>query len=163
MIHDSERDETTSGDDGWTNETAGAPAAKAPVRVLVCRVGAAPVAEALVPDERGNYLAAMQSIVGGLVTVIGLEDGLDLWCNDQGAKLPLNRVIPARAPAIPAGFEDAAIIMLADDLARPGEMGEWRIRGDFFLARATDDGDAADVSDEDIARYQARWRGVGAG
>jgi len=157
MIRDGEWDETTSGDDGWANETAGASAAKAPVRVLVCRVGAAPVVEALVQDEPGSHLAAMQAIVGGLVTVIGLEDGLDLWCNDERASLPLNRVIPARAPAIPAGFEDAEIIVLADDLARPGELGEWRIHGDFFLARVTDEGEVAGVSDEAIARYQARW------
>jgi len=55
-------------------------------------------------------------------------------------------------------------MLLADDLALPGEMGEWRSRGDFFLARATDEGALADVSHEDVARYQARWpAGVGAG
>jgi hypothetical protein len=47
--------------------------------------------------------------------------------------------------------------MLGDDLARPGERGDWRIYGDFFLARSTPDGEIASVTDDDIAKYQARW------
>ena len=129
------------------------------VRVLVCRVGAAPVVEELAATNEGHYLDAMQGIVGGLVTAVSLEGGVDLWCNDEGIVrgLPLNRVIPTVAPKIPPGFEDAAIIMLGDDLARPGEPGEWRIYGDFFLARSTPDGEIAPVTDGDIARYQAKW------
>jgi hypothetical protein len=128
------------------------------VRVLVCRLDSAPVVEALQPDDGGDYLTAMQAIVGGLVQVIQLENGIELWCNEEGLYyLPLNRVIPAQAPPIPPGFEDAVIIRCSADLAMPGEPGEWRIHGDFFLARSTVDGELADVTDEDIAHYQALW------
>jgi hypothetical protein len=129
------------------------------IRVLVCRVGAAPVVEELTASKDGHHLAAMQRVVGGLVTSIPLGDGVDLWCNDEGLLrgLPLNRVIPTIAPALPPGFEDAFIIRLGDDLAMPGEPGEWRIYGDFFLARADEDGRLMGVTDADIARYQGRW------
>ena len=129
------------------------------VRVLVCRAGAAPIVERLVANDAGQFLDAMQAVVGGLVTVISLEDGVDLWCNDEGRLrgLPLNLVIPTTAPALPLGFEDAFVIRLGDDLAPPAEPGEWRIYGDCFLARTTRDGQLADVTDDDIARYQARW------
>jgi hypothetical protein len=129
------------------------------VRVLVCRVGQAPVVEELTAGEEGHHLDAMQAIVGGLVTVISLEQGIDLWCNDEGILrgFPLNRVIPTVAPKLPPGFENAFLIMRGDDLAHPGEPGEWRIYGDFFLARSTPDGEIASVTDDDIAKYQARW------
>jgi len=129
------------------------------IRVLVCRVGAAPVVEELTASNDGDYLAAMQRVVGGLVTSIPLGDGVDLWCNEEGLLrgLPLNRVIPTIAPALPPGFEDAFVIWLGDDLARPGEPGEWRIYGDFFLARSTPSGGLKSVSDADIASYQKRW------
>jgi hypothetical protein len=131
----------------------------ASVRVLVCRVGAAPVVEVLASNEQGQHIDAMQALVGGFVTVISLEDGVELWCNDDAILLglPLNRVISAIAPPIPSGFENAVIIRLGNDLALPGEPGEWRIYGDFFLARSTTDGQLADVTDADVAQYLQRW------
>jgi len=97
----------------------------------------------------------MQAIVGGHVELLSLESGLDLWCNEDalGLQLPLNAIIAARAPEVPAGVE---LIELGDDLARPGEMGEWRIHGDFFVARNRGD-DVADVTDGDIAAWTAAW------
>jgi hypothetical protein len=137
---------------------AGPIAEQRPIRVLVCRLEARPTVEFLCADERGSHLASMQQIVGGLVQPVSLEGGLDLWCNEEGAHLPLHRVIPAVAPPLPAGYEDCEIIMLGDDLALPGQPGEWRIRGDFFLARCTSDGELADVTDADIAHYSHLWR-----
>ena len=123
------------------------------VRVLVCRVGCSPAIEMLTTDARGSHLKAMQAIVGGFVQVIQLSDGVELWCNEERTGLSPNRVIPARARPFPPGFEDAVIIHLDNDLARPGETGEWRIYGDFFLARSTTDGEMVGVTDADIAHY----------
>jgi hypothetical protein len=125
------------------------------VRVLVCRIGIPPAVEMLATDARGSHLKAMQAIVGGFVQVIQLGDGVELWCNENRTGLSLNRVIPARVRALPPGFEDAVIIRLGDELARPGETGEWRIYGDFFLARSTADGEIIGVTDADIARYRS--------
>jgi len=124
------------------------------VRVLVCRVGCSPTVEMLTTDARGSHLKAMQAIVGGFVQAIQLGDGVELWCNENRTGLALNRVIPARARPLPPGFEDAVIIHLDSDLARPGEPGEWRIYGDFFLARSTADGEIVGVTDADIEHYQ---------
>lgn len=122
-------------------------------RVLVCRVGQAPVVEAI-HQTNASYLDALQSIVGGYVTAVALEDGVDLWCNDDAHALglELNRVIPTVAPPVPAGFEDAFRIEMGDDLAEPGELAEWRIYGDCLIARS-EDGELQSLTDEDIARY----------
>jgi len=125
------------------------------IRVLVYRIGRPPAVEMLATDARGSHLKAMQAIVGGFVQVIQLGDGVGLWCNEDRRGFSLNRVIPARARPLPPGFEDAVIIHLGNDLARPGELGEWRIYGDFFLARSTVDGEIVGVTDADIARYQS--------
>ena len=136
-----------------------------PIRVLVCRVNEegipqAPVVETLAPDHDGDgHLQAMQTIVGGLVDCVGNFDGrgCDLWCNDEAllADMPLNRIIPAGIqPAHPDGF---TVIYNEDPdapLARPGEAGEWRIHGNFFICRTTEDGELADVTDDDVKLYQ---------
>lgn len=138
-----------------------------PIRVIVLRVdketGIAqpPVVETLAVDPDGDgHLAAMQKIVGGLVECVGGFDGrgTDLWCNEEGLllDLPFNRVIPAPAtPEPPSGVFDFVIYGDSEDgrLARPGEPGEWRIRGDFFISRVTPDGELASVTDDDVAHY----------
>lgn len=125
------------------------------VRVIVCRVGLPPTVQQLAADEHGDHLPAMQAIVGGHIELLALEGGLDLWCNEDalGLQLPLNVIIPALAPEVPAGVE---LLTLGDELARPGELGAWRIHGDFFVARSRGD-DVADVTDEDIAAWTAAW------
>lgn len=100
-------------------------------RVIVCRVGRLPTLQDLPSDPRGGHLSAMQDIVGGLVDCVGLTDGLDLWCNDEGIilDLPLNRSLH-----YPLGRVD--------------------IYGDFMISRVTDDGDVASVTDSDFAYYR---------
>ena len=61
--------------------------------------------------------------------------------------------VPTRAPEARDGFE---LLPVGGDLARPGELGAWRIRGDFFLARSAGD-DVADVTDADVASWTAAW------
>jgi hypothetical protein len=139
-----------------------------PVRVIVCRVdketGIAqpPTVEELPVDpDRDGHLAAMQKIVGGLVECVGGFDGrgTDLWCNEEGLLLglPMNRIIAAPpVPEPPEGFTVIYADAFDEDggrLARPGEPGEWRIRGDFFIARVDEEGGIASVTDEDVAYY----------
>lgn len=49
------------------------------IRVLVKRVGQEPVIE-----EIDNTLEAKKAIVGGWIQFVPIEDGLSLWCNDDG-------------------------------------------------------------------------------
>ena len=142
-----------------SGETSAHTASAASIRVLVCRVGMAPEIQSLQADERGSHQAATQALVGRRFTYIELGDGVDLWSNDESLLLglPLNRVIPTKAPSLAQGFASDQVIRDRNDLARPGEEAAWRIHGDFFLARGNRRGDLADLRDADIARYVERW------
>lgn len=137
------------------------------VKVIVVRVGHAPVVEVIAQSERrGGHLEGMQAIVCGMVEVVYLADpacpGLELWCNEDGIglELPLNRVFGATPRRIPAGFEDAFVIDCTDGRgAKPGEPGVWEIIGDFFLARTDEEGDLAPTNDADLAWALATFPG----
>lgn len=121
-----------------------------PIRVIVCRVGRLPCV------ERGGTLDGMQAIVGGYVEVIALADGVDVWCNEDamGLGLPLNRIFLTEGKPTPPGFEDAFVIDMTDGgRPSPGEPAEWRIHGDFFMARHDKDGNTISVTDKDAADY----------
>lgn len=142
-----------------------------PVRVIVCRVNketgiAQPPTVEELPAETGEdedlvHLHAMQSLVGGMLECVGNFDGrgTDIWCNEEGMLLglPMNRIIAAPpVPEPPEGFTVIYADAFDEDggrLARPGEPGEWRIRGDFFIARVDEEGGIASVTDEDVAYY----------
>lgn len=125
------------------------------IRVIVCRVDketgiAQPPCVLDVPgNTEEGHLAAMQNIVGGLVEYVGGFDGrgTDLWCNEEGLllDLPLNRVVRPPAEAL----SDEALIWMAVTGDRP----EWRIHGDFFIARVDDEGGLASVTERDIDYY----------
>ncbi len=126
--------------------------------VIVCRVGRLPVLETLKPDRRGGYLDAMQAIVGGYVRCLGLDDGIELWCNEDGEHTkPLNRCFPGIAPS----HEGYDFVIKPDDSPEPGQPGVHKIHGDFFLARARatdDDGiELASVTDADFELYLKRF------
>lgn len=127
------------------------------IRVLFVPVGLPPEVRHIHVDEQGSHLAAMQSLVGGYVECIHLEDyGIDAWCNDDATGLSPNWEIPATAPEVPEDFE--LITVDADEpLALPGSQGVFRIHGDFFLVRSTPDGELADVTDEDVTEWMERW------
>jgi hypothetical protein len=118
-----------------------------PIRVLVCRIEAEPVVE-----EIDTGLDAMQKLVGGYIAVLGLDADVDLWYNEEGYGLPLNRQFAARAPEVPEGFD--FVIAMDDNLAAPGEMGVHVLRGDFFLARHDDKGGTTSLTDGDIEKYR---------
>jgi hypothetical protein len=118
------------------------------IQVLVVRTGQVPVVE-----EIDTGLDAMQAIVGGYIERLALDENVDLWCNEEGTinGLSLNRRFAMQAPELPPGLD--FVIKLDPDLADPGQMGEHRIYGDFFLARHDDDGETASLTDDDIAKY----------
>ncbi len=125
--------------------------------VLLCRVGYAPVMEMLTQSKDGTFLDAMQNVVGGLVQCITLDDGCELWSWEEAClfETPLNRTIPTAPRRPPPGFEDAFIIRMDSDLVEYGQPGEWRIHGDFFLARSDDEGRTIPPTAADVAKYTA--------
>lgn len=121
------------------------------IQIIHVRVGQPPVVKTV-----QNELNEFNKLVGGHLECIDL-DGFDLICNEEGEirDLPLNRIIPAQAPEVPEGIE---IIYMDDNLAEPGQMGEWRIKGDFFICRHDDDGDFASLQSEDIEKLIYKLR-----
>jgi hypothetical protein len=127
-------------------------------RVLVCRVGCKPEVTDLEGDRTRGHYDGLRKVVGGMLTCVGLDDGVDVWCHDEGILLglPLNRRIPTIAPEVPEGFE---IIPLGDieEMAEPGQPGEWRIHGDFVMARCSKSGNMTAVTEDDIAKYMKEF------
>ena len=117
------------------------------LRVLVCRVEQEPVVEEVTPG-----FESLQKIVGGYLEYICIEEGIDLWCNEEGRilNLPLNRRFAARAPTVEPGV---AVIKMDENLADPGQWGYHAIHGDFFLARSDSEGSTTSLTDEDIQRF----------
>ena len=100
-----------------------------PVRVLVV----APATEPEVRVVDGDSLEAMQAIVGGYIEPVYALRDVVLFCNEDGISmgLPANRPLP--------------------------EIGQ-TLRGTFFLTGPADDeGDASDLTDEQIEKYRARF------
>lgn len=94
------------------------------VRIIACRVGQQPKDENI-----DSGLKAWQKFVGGLITVVGVDRqhrNVSLVCNDEGIllRLPLNQAV-----------------------------GGHYIHGDFFIFRSDADGEAIDLTDDDIARW----------
>lgn len=91
------------------------------IRVIVCRVGCDAVVEEIEPT-----LAAMQTLVGGYIERLILDEKTDLWCNEEGLlkELPYNRNI--------AGH---------------------RIVGDFFLASHDNEGETTTLTDAQIETW----------
>lgn len=49
------------------------------IQIIALRMGELPKVEVM---DKG--LDAMQAFVEGMITCVGLSDGCDLWCNDEG-------------------------------------------------------------------------------
>lgn len=105
------------------------------IKVLHVRVGEAPEVK-----EVEHTLEALQDLVGGLLDVVALPDGVDLWCNDEALLVEsprLNRVL-------------------------------WRVNlfgggstpvfGDFFLARHDDEGNTVSLLPKDVKRYSQLFK-----
>lgn len=96
-------------------------------RILLFPVKAAPK----VMDIAGG-LEPMQSLVGGYIENVTLEEGVGLICNEEGKLkgLPANRYVEE----------------LADT-----------IRGPFFISRYNDEGETVDVTPADIKKYTEKF------
>ena len=118
------------------------------VWVILC-----PVGKPARPERIDSTLEAMQRLVGGDVQEVSLERDMLFYSNEDAMslRLPFNRNIPARAKEIP---EEAFsfVIRTSPDLAKPGEMGVFQVRGDFFIAR-NKNGELVDVTEDDERRY----------
>lgn len=81
-------------------------------------------------SEIEDSLKAMQGIVGGCIEAVYLEDGICLFCNEEGKidGLPLNRSI-----------------------------GSDIICGTFFICGQDDEGDSISLTDEQIKQYTDRF------
>lgn len=77
-------------------------------------------------------LDPMQSLVGGYIENVTLEEGVGLICNEEGKlkSLPLNRYVEE----------------LRDT-----------IRGPFFISRYNDEGETVDVTPEDVKKYTEKF------
>lgn len=92
------------------------------VRVVVCRVGEDPVVE----EVEQLDLPTMQGFVGGLIEGIRVSSTVTLWCNEEGRLLGLE----------PNRWVGPPCYSLRGDFAL--------IRGDFFLAGETEEGEGED-------------------
>lgn len=102
------------------------------VRVVHIKLGAdAQVVE--VPDS----LRAMQGLVGGMLERVRLPGGLDLWCNEE---------------ALMHGDPVINFVLMTP-------VGPLPIFGDCFVARHTDDGETASVTEKDIKLFTRMFEG----
>jgi hypothetical protein len=97
------------------------------------------------------------------IQIVTLDDGVDLYSDEDalGKGLPLYRRVPATARELPAGFTMEDVIGgYPDDLAKPGELGEHHIHGNFILCRHNYETDKPmSLSDDDIAKWLfTLWR-----
>lgn len=81
--------------------------------------------------EVDHSLESMQRLVGGFIECIQLQDGIDLWCNEEGQLLDLP---------------------LIQDLVS-GRV----IAGDYFFARHDSEGNTISLTDEDCALILSKF------
>ena len=120
------------------------------MRILVFRVGHKVELE----DSSNPFNHAKELIGGGYVESLTLEDGVVVYCDENGRHLglPINRVIPARMPEFPSDM--FVIDTRQDGGPPPGEMGVHRIYGNFLLTRHGEE-DCIDLTDADIQKYSS--------
>lgn len=140
---------------------------KKSIRVLVCRVGRLPEVAIFEADRSGGYIDRLQEVVGGNVDYRTVDGEIDCWFNDDGLDfgLPVNRTFGiAPDPGMADALERAGDNLIITDgrshaqvIAEVREGGTFDVRGDFVLARVDREGGMASLTDEDIARYTARF------
>jgi hypothetical protein len=97
-----------------------------------------------------DSLKELQGLVKGRLELLSFGD-IDIFINEEGLllDLPINRIITGKAPEVPEGF---VVVKTDPDLADPGEEGEFRINGDFFVCRHDEEGNNTSLTPEDIDR-----------
>lgn len=90
------------------------------------------------------------------IQIVTLDDGVEIYCDEDalGKGLPLNRRVPATAPPLPPGFTMDDVVGWDPSMAKPGELGEHHIHGNFILCRHDNEKDEPmSLTDEDIAKW----------
>lgn len=82
--------------------------------------------------ETQDDLVSLQKLVGGYLEVVQLDEGLDVYCNEEAL---LNGMLPNRV----VGF-----------LGKAGFVGTNVIHGPFFVAKSYYDGDISGLSEYDV-------------
>lgn len=138
------------------------------IRVLVCRVGRLPAVTIFEADRSGGFIDRIQETVGGLADYQTVDGDIDCWFNDDSEYLglPVNRAFQlAPNPQMAESLERAGASLLITDpgRSRAQVIEEVRtgvafdVRGDFVLARVDREGGTIGLTDEDVARYIARF------
>lgn len=127
------------------------------MKIIVCRVGEAPVIE-----DVGNVWAYAKSLCADdrdedpMIQVTPLENGLEVYSDEDalGKDLPFNRGVPTRAKPIPPGFTIDDVINYEPGMCRPGQQGFHNLHGNFLLARFDFPKErAATLTEDDIAHW----------
>jgi len=117
------------------------------IKVLVVRVGEEPLVEEV--TNPFNF-ARLSLLKGDFVEHLTLPDGVVVYYDEASVRrLLFNRAIPAMALHHKADF---IVDTTKGDRAKPGELGEHRIRGNFLLTRH-EDGSCVDLSQDEIITY----------
>jgi len=87
--------------------------------------------------EIEHKLENVQALVGGMLEVVPVGDGVDVWCNEEF--LMLYEAQPNRVVQHVGGYPV-------------------QIHGPFFVARTNDDGDTVSLTDTDVAKYSRVYR-----
>lgn len=104
--------------------------AKSIMTIVVCKPGSAPR-----KTTSDNTLEAMQSIVDGLIERVPLDDGVDLWLNEEGL---LDGLTPNRIVTDSNGVE-------------------WPIVGQFFICGVgVETGESLSLTDRQATEWLAR-------
>lgn len=113
-------------------------------RVILSRVGDYPHVTWLRSDLHGGDLPALTSVLGDLVACIAVHRGIELWCNQAGLAFGLT-LVHRTVLLHSSQYEIMSQALKPDDGSKP-----WPTPGDFVLARSTEDGKLADLTDADI-------------
>jgi hypothetical protein len=93
------------------------------IRVLVLPVGGEPFEELIPADDT---LAGLQRLVDGNIELVRLDDGVDLWVNEE---FLMNGMLPNRL------------------------VGRTVMHGPMVLTRHNDEGETTSILDRDVERY----------
>ena len=115
-------------------------------RVILSRVGDHPHVTWLRSDLHGGDLSALTRVLGDLVACIAVHRGVELWCNQADLAFGLTLVHRTLLHSDHCGNTPPA-------LKQDDGSNSWPAHGDFVLARSTEDGKLADLTDVDVQHW----------
>ncbi len=124
------------------------------VKCIVCCIGKS----AEIRELSEPWLLAKE-VMGGsaMIQIIKLDDGVEVYCDEDGIMkgLQFNRALLAHAKGIDPTKVDF-IVKMSEHAADPGELGIHRIRGNFVLTRNNPStGKPKSLTGDELAFYLA--------